>query len=88
MDEHTFCKFGSKMAERLAALCREFGISRKTGYKIFNAMRNADWCCGWACKRYRSYRHVLLAPETEYAKDDRLPQTLACGRLIATARTL
>jgi putative transposase len=25
--------------EKMAVLCREFGISRKTGYKIFNRYR-------------------------------------------------
>ena len=29
--------------EKMAVLCREFGISRKTGYKIFNATRTAGW---------------------------------------------
>ncbi|MGB1140123.1 MAG: helix-turn-helix domain-containing protein, partial [Halioglobus sp.] len=26
--------------EKMAALCREFGISRPTGYKIFNRYKN------------------------------------------------
>jgi hypothetical protein len=26
--------------EKMAAVCREFGISRKTGYKIFNRYKN------------------------------------------------
>jgi hypothetical protein len=26
--------------EEMAALCREFAISRKTGYKIFDRIRN------------------------------------------------
>ena len=29
--------------EPMAELCREFGISRKTGYKIFDRSRNAEF---------------------------------------------
>ena len=29
--------------EPMAELCREFGISRKTGYKIFDRYRNAGF---------------------------------------------
>ena len=29
--------------EQMAPLCREFGISRVTGYKIFGRYRNAAW---------------------------------------------
>jgi len=32
-----------KGGEIMAALCREFQISRKTGYKITSVMRNLDW---------------------------------------------
>lgn len=28
--------------EKMAALCREFDISRKTGYKIFNRYQDCD----------------------------------------------
>jgi hypothetical protein len=27
--------------EKMAGLCREFGIARKTGYKIFNRYKNS-----------------------------------------------
>ncbi len=29
--------------EKMAALCREFTISRKTGYKIFDRYKNPVW---------------------------------------------
>jgi hypothetical protein len=29
--------------EKMAPLCREFGISRVTGYKIFNRYKAAAW---------------------------------------------
>jgi putative transposase len=29
--------------EKMATLCAEFGISRKTGYKIFERYRTAAW---------------------------------------------
>ena len=35
MDERTRFVIGLKDGESMAVLCREFGISRKTGYKIF-----------------------------------------------------
>ena len=40
MDERI--KFVARLldGEKMAALCREFGISRKTGYKIFNRYKN------------------------------------------------
>ena len=43
MDEKL--KFVARLldGEQMASLCREFGISRKTGYKIFNRYKE----CGW-----------------------------------------
>ena len=40
MDERL--KFVARLldGEKVAGLCREFGISRKTGYKIFRRYRN------------------------------------------------
>ena len=32
-----------KDGEQMAALCKEFGISRKTGYKIFARYENHGW---------------------------------------------
>jgi len=29
--------------EKMVALCREFAISRKTGYKIFDRTKNSVW---------------------------------------------
>jgi transposase len=34
--------------EKMAPLCREFGISRVTGYKLFNRYRE----CGRACQKF------------------------------------
>ena len=35
IDERMRCVIGLKDGETMASLCREFSISRKTGYKIF-----------------------------------------------------
>ena len=47
MDERI--KFVARLldGEQMAGLCREFGISRKTGYKIFNRYKDCglEWCC-------------------------------------------
>ena len=38
--------------EKMAGLCREFGISRKTGYRVFNRYKD----CGIDCLTERSRR--------------------------------
>jgi hypothetical protein len=44
MDERMRFVIRLKDGESMACLCREFGISRKTGYKIFErALSNAVW---------------------------------------------
>ena len=43
MDERMRFVIRLKDGETMGALCREFGISRKTGYKIFERYSNADW---------------------------------------------
>ena len=43
MDERMRFVIRLKDGETMAALCREFGISRKTGYKIFERYQQ----CGW-----------------------------------------
>jgi hypothetical protein len=44
MDERMRFVLRLKDGESMACLCREFGISRKTGYKIFErALSNAVW---------------------------------------------
>jgi putative transposase len=47
--------------EKMAPLCREFGISRKTGYKLFERYRD----CGaraFADRSRRPYRHANQLP--------------------------
>lgn len=61
MDERL--KFVAKLldGEKMAVMCREFGISRKTGYKIFN--RYKDFGIRGLEDRTRSpYRHPNKTP--------------------------
>lgn len=61
MDERL--KFVARLldGEKMAVLCREFGISRPTGYKIFN--RYKDLCLqGLEDKSRRPYRHANKLP--------------------------
>src|SRR4029078_4506381 len=47
--------------EKMALLCREFDISRKTGYKIFQSYR--DWGVhGLTDRSRRPYRHANQLP--------------------------
>src|ERR1019366_9154655 len=43
--------------EKMAVLCREFDISRKTGYKIFSRYRNCG-LDGLSDQSRRPYRHA------------------------------
>ena len=43
--------------EKMAVLCREFDISRKTGYKLFNRFRNSG-IEGLTDRSRRPYRHA------------------------------
>ena len=54
MDERL--KFVARLldGEKMAGLCREFGISRKTGYKIFNRYKD----CGLEGLANRSHRPI------------------------------
>jgi putative transposase len=47
--------------EKMAALCREFGISRKTGYKIFNRYKDTG-LEGLTDRSRRPYRHANQIP--------------------------
>ena len=47
--------------EKMAVMCREFGISRKTGYKIFNRYRDAG-IRGLEDKAKSPYRHPNKTP--------------------------
>ncbi len=47
--------------EKTAALCREFDISRKTGYKVFQRYKNCG-LDGLTDRSRRLYRHVNQLP--------------------------
>jgi putative transposase len=47
--------------EKMAPLCREFGISRKTGYKLFNRYKN-EGLSGLEDQSKRPYRHANKLP--------------------------
>src|SRR5438045_6513346 len=47
--------------EKMAALCREFDISRKTGYKIFNRYKDCG-LEGLTDRSRRPYRHANQLP--------------------------
>src|SRR5580704_11039266 len=47
--------------ERMAVLCREFDISRKTGYKIFDRYKNSG-VEGLTDRSRRPYRHANRLP--------------------------
>src|SRR5215204_2120302 len=47
--------------EKMAALCREFGISRKTGYKLVNRY-NDSGLEGLTDRSRRPYRHANQLP--------------------------
>ena len=61
MDERL--KFVARLldGEKMAKLCREFGISRKTGYKIFNRYKEAG-LDGLKDQSRRPYRHANKLP--------------------------
>ena len=47
--------------EKMGALCREFDISRKTGYKIFNRYKDSG-LEGLTDRSRRPYRHANQLP--------------------------
>lgn len=61
MDERL--KFVARLleGEKMAVLCREFDISRKTGYKLFNRFRNSG-IEGLTDRSRRPYRHANRLP--------------------------
>jgi len=61
MDERL--KFVARLleGEKMSALCREFGISRPTGYKIFNRYKNSG-LQGLEDRSRRPYRHANKLP--------------------------
>ena len=61
MDERL--KFISRLldGENMAAVCRQFGVSRKTGYKILNRYRDCG-LEGLTDRSRRPYRHANQLP--------------------------
>ena len=61
MDERI--KFVSRLldGEKMADICREFGISRKTGYKLFNRYKDCG-LDGLQDRSRRPYRHANQLP--------------------------
>lgn len=61
MDERI--KFVARMldGEKMAVLCREFGISRKTGYKIWDRYKECG-LEGLQDRNRRPYRHANQLP--------------------------
>ena len=47
--------------EKMAVLCREFDISRKTGYKIFQRYKDSG-TKGFSDRSRRPYRHANQLP--------------------------
>ncbi len=47
--------------EKMAGLCREFGIARKTGYKIYNRYKDCG-IDGLTDRSRRPYRHANQLP--------------------------
>jgi putative transposase len=61
MDERMRFVIRLKDGETMAALCREFGISRKTGYKIFERYEQCGWE-GLSDRVRRPFRYVNQLP--------------------------
>ena len=59
--------------EKMAVLCREFDISRKTGYKIYARYKD---CCveGLTDRSRRPYRHARQLPTTAMSSSDLVPR--------------
>jgi hypothetical protein len=82
MDERMRFVTRLKDGEMMASLCREFGISRKTGYKIFECYQQ----CGLEglCDRTRRpFRYANELPESVEAaivsaKRENTPRATCC----------
>ena len=61
MDERMRFVARLKEGEKMAVLCREFDISRKTGYKLFNRFKNSG-IEGLTDRSRRPYRHANRLP--------------------------
>ena len=62
MDERMRFVIRLKDGESMASLCREFGISRKTGYKIFERYEQCGWE-GLSDRARRPFRYANQLPE-------------------------
>jgi transposase InsO family protein len=62
MDERMRFVIRLKDGESMASLCREFGISRKTGYKIFERYEECGWE-GLSDRTRRPFRYAHQLPE-------------------------
>src|SRR5580698_5566447 len=88
MDERMRFVIRLKDGESMASLCREFGISRKTSYKIFE--RYEKWGLEGLTDRTRGTRHKVGAlcrtrdwiEGTKHAENRRIDRTIwRCGML-------
>jgi transposase-like protein len=66
--------------EGMSAVCREFGISRKTGYKIFNRYRETE--------QFQEDAEVNILGETERKLGEALEKTPLKRRRLTTARAM
>jgi transposase len=62
MDERIRFVIRLKDGESMASLCREFGISRKTGYKIVDRYEECGWE-GLTDRARRPHRYANQLPE-------------------------
>ena len=70
MDERLRFVARLKEGERMAELCREFDISRKTGYKIYQRYKRCG-LEGLSDRSRRPYRQANRLPEQVHAVLDR-----------------
>ncbi|MGE3623116.1 MAG: helix-turn-helix domain-containing protein [Bdellovibrionales bacterium] len=66
--------------EKISALCEEFGISRKTGYKIYDRYKSCG-IEGLTDRSRRPYRQCQGLPELDYPYADRTILVTTCGRI-------
>ena len=62
--------------EKMAGLCREFGISRKTGYKIYDRYQDCG-LDGLTDRSRRPYRHANQAPDAGREADRRAQEGIS-----------
>ena len=68
--------------EAMAELCREFGISRKTGYKIFDHI----WQQSGADKKGKGRRGARFAPDSPLEESGFEPSVPPCERVGLSGR--